>query len=67
MLEQRETDKDELVVLAKDIDGCSVCPLYKSDCSGGWTSDSGGMPVEPPCCSWNDDDKIYEGMYDDWI
>ena len=50
--------------LAKDIDDCSNCPLYKNDCSGGWTSGGGGIPIEPPCTSWNENDKIYEGMYD---
>lgn len=57
---------DDDVVLAKDIDDCSNCPLYKHDCVGGWTSDGGGNPIEPPCTSWNDDDEIYEGMYDNY-
>jgi hypothetical protein len=55
------------IKLAKDITECEECPLYKHDCPGGWTSGGGGQPIEPPCCSWNDDDEIYEGMYDcDW-
>lgn len=54
---------DDNIVLAKDIDDCSVCPLYKKDCKGGWTSGGGGEPIEPPCCSWNKNDEIYEGMY----
>lgn len=53
-----------IYVLAKNINDCSDCPLYKNDCPGGWSSGSGGTPIEPPCCSWNDDDKIYAGMYD---
>lgn len=49
---------------AKDITGCEDCPLYEKDCPGGMTSGSGGEPIEPPCTSWNDDDLICEGMYD---
>ena len=51
------------LIKAKDISDCSECPLYQNDCVGGWTS-GGGIPIEPPCCSWNDDQEIYEGMYD---
>jgi hypothetical protein len=50
--------------LAKDINDCVECPLYKKDCKGGWTSDGKGAPVEPPCMSWDDDKLVYEGMYD---
>ena len=49
---------------AKDIHDCNECPLYENECSGGWTSGAGGTPIEPPCCGWNDDDEIYDGMYD---
>lgn len=49
---------------AKDITGCDNCPIYKNDCKGGWTSNGRGTPIEPPCTSWNDEDDIYEGMYD---
>jgi hypothetical protein len=52
------------IILAKDIDDCSNCPLYEHDCSGGWTSGGGGIPIEPPCCSWNGEEEIYEGMYE---
>mgnify|MGYP000954050537 CR=1 FL=1 len=55
------------VILAKDIHDCESCPLYKYDCIGGWTSDGNGNPVEPPCTSWDDDDEIYEGMYEDRV
>lgn len=57
------------VIYARDIDDCSVCPLYEKDCPGGWTSSPSGNPIEPPCTSWNGDEEIYEGMYDrysDW-
>lgn len=60
---------EDEVIYARDIDDCSVCPLYKKDCPGGWTSSGGGTPIEPPCSSWNGDEEIYEGMYDrysDW-
>jgi hypothetical protein len=45
---------------AKDIDGCENCPLLDNHCSGGMKSDSRGMPIEPPCCSWSPDDEISE-------
>lgn len=51
------------VVLAKDIEDCDSCPLYKHDCPGGFTSSVFGNPVEPPCCGWAADEIIYEGMY----
>lgn len=57
------------VIYARDIDDCSVCPLYEKDCPGGWTSSPSGNPIEPPCTSWNGDEETYEGMYDrysDW-
>lgn len=55
---------EETYILAKDISDCNSCPLYRVDCVGGWTSDGSGNPVEPPCCSWDDDTKVYQGMYD---
>lgn len=48
---------------ASEIEDCEGCPLYGVDCKGGWTSGAGGQPIEPPCCSWNGDEEIYEGMY----
>lgn len=48
---------------ASEIEDCAGCPLYGTDCKGGWTSGAGGTPIEPPCCSWNGDEDIYEGMY----
>lgn len=56
-------NENDNIVLAKDIDDCSNCPLYKHDCVGGWTSNGNGTPIEPPCCAWNENDEIYEGMY----
>lgn len=49
-------------VLAKDIKECEDCPLYEHDCPGGATGTPNGYR-EPPCCSWNDDTEVYEGMY----
>lgn len=50
-LEEIDKDLDENgVVLAKDIDDCSNCPLYESECHG-LTSDGAGNPIEPPCTS----------------
>lgn len=55
-------ENEDGVVLDKDIDDCSKCPLYKSECPGGWTSNGAGNPIEPPCTSWSDDDEIWDGM-----
>lgn len=55
---------EDEVIYARDIDDCSVCPLYEKECPGGWTSSGCGTPIEPPCTSWNGDEEIYEGMYD---
>ena len=55
---------DKMVKKASDITECEECPLLGNDCSGGWTSSSSGTPIEPPCCSWNDDTEVYAGMYD---
>jgi len=52
---------------ARDIEDCDNCPLRKKDCKGGWTSDGTGSPAEPPCTSWNDEDEVYEGMYDNYF
>jgi hypothetical protein len=51
-------------VYAKDIHDCDECPLYEHGCTGGLTSDGNGRTIEPPCCSWNDDTVVFEGMYD---
>lgn len=51
-------------IKAKDINGCDDCPLKDNDCPGGWTSGAGGTPIEPPCCIWDDDTEVYEGMYE---
>ena len=51
--------------LAKDINSCDVCPIYKKDCKG-TVGTSGGNYFEPPCCSWNDDTLVFEGMYDNY-
>lgn len=54
----------EKIIYASDITECEECPLYGHDCRGGWSSSGAGTPIEPPCCSWNGDEEIYEGMYD---
>lgn len=53
-----------MIIKAKDIHDCEDCPLYDNECPGGWTSGAGGTPIEPPCCNWDDEDEIYDGMYD---
>lgn len=41
---------------------CDDCPLLKSEiCTGGFTC-YGGEPVEPPCCSFDDDTD-----FDEWV
>lgn len=48
---------------SKDIKQCKDCPLYKKDCTG-WCV-VGGIIKEPPCTCWDDEDEIYEGMYEE--
>ena len=55
---------DKMTKKASDITGCEDCPLLGNDCVGGWTSSPSGTPIEPPCCSWNDDTEVYAGMYE---
>lgn len=55
---------EEKIIHASDITECEECPLCGHDCPGGWSSSGSGTPIEPPCCSWNGDEEIYEGMYD---
>jgi len=51
-------------IKAIDITDCESCPLHKKDCVGGWTSGGAGEPIEPPCTSWDGQDEIFEGMYE---
>lgn len=40
---------------------CDDCPLKQEDlCPGGWTASPGGTPIEPPCCSFDDDTDLEE-------
>ena len=55
---------DKTTKKASDITECEECPLFGNDCTGGWTSSPSGTPIEPPCCSWNDDTEVYVGMYE---
>ena len=53
----------------KEIDGnCKICPLLEEDiCPGGYRC-YGGDPIEPPCCSIDEDadlDDWIEGYYED--
>lgn len=46
----------------KETEDCSDCPLLKHEiCPGGWAC-YGGNPVEPPCCSFDDDTDL-----DKWV
>ena len=53
----------KIIKKASDITECEDCPLFGNDCVGGWISSPSGTPIEPPCCSWNDDTEVYTGMY----
>lgn len=53
------------VKIANEIEDCEECPLHGKDCPGGWTGGP-NSPIEPPCCSWNGDEEIYEGMYQEY-
>lgn len=40
------------------VENCEVCPLANTrECAGGMVC-YGGSPIEPPCCSFEDDDDI---------
>ncbi len=42
-----------------DIEDCSECPLKDEGfCSGGWTSGTGGTPIEPPCAGWDGEEDV---------
>lgn len=51
-----------------EIEDCENCPLLKEEiCPGGMTSSPSGTPIEPPCCSFDDDtdlDQWIEDYYD---
>lgn len=48
---------------ASEIEDCENCPLLKEEiCPGGMTSSPSGTPIEPPCCSFDDDTDL-----DQWI
>ena len=46
---------------AKDITDCEDCPL-KEKCKG-MTSSPSGVPIEPVCLSWDDEDEISLDRY----
>lgn len=46
----------------KETEDCESCPLLDTEiCPGGWRC-YGGEPIEPPCCSFNDDTDL-----DKWV
>lgn len=53
---------------ASEIEDCENCPLLKEEiCPGGMTYSPSGTPIEPPCCSFDDDtdlDQWIEDYYD---
>lgn len=43
-------------------ESCDGCPLAENEiCTGGWAC-YGGEPIEPPCCSFDDDTDL-----DEWV
>ena len=52
-------------MLYKEIDDCEQCPLMKEEiCPGGWTASPSGDPIEPPCCSFDDDTDLEQWVED---
>ncbi len=48
---------------ASEIEDCENCPLLAEEiCPGGMTSSPSGTPIEPLCCSFDDDTDL-----DQWI
>lgn len=46
-----------------ELENCDQCPLKEAEiCPGGYTSDYCGEPLEPPCCSFDDDTDL-----DEWV
>ena len=46
-----------------EIEDCDECPIKDEGiCPGGITSGAGGIPIEPPCTSWDGDEEV-----DDYI
>lgn len=46
-----------------ETEDCEQCPIKQERiCKGGWTSSPSGTPIEPPCCSFDDDTDL-----DAWI
>lgn len=44
----------------KEVDGnCEICPLLEEDICPGGTCCYGGAPIEPPCCSIDEDTDLY--------
>lgn len=48
-----------------DLECSEFCPLYGEFCKGGMVC-YGGEPIEPPCCSFKDDDILQE-KYDKFV
>lgn len=50
-------------ILLKDVDCPDDCPLYKEEiCTGGGMKCYGGEPIEPPCCSMDEEEDL-----DAWV
>ena len=53
--------KEGKKMLLKDVNNCDDCPLRKNELCGGFGC-YGGEPVEPACCSLEDDTDL-----DEWV
>lgn len=51
-------------IIEYDLECSEYCPLYGEFCKGGMTC-YGGVPIEPPCCSFKDEDILQE-KYDNF-
>lgn len=50
-------------MLLRDLEDCDGCPLLIEElCNGGMSVSGSGTPIEPPCCSMDDDTDL-----DEWI
>ena len=47
-----------------EMEDCDLCPVKKAElCTGGYSC-YGGAPVEPPCCSFDDDTDVNQWVND---
>lgn len=68
--------REVICILLKDVDCPDGCPLYKEEICPGGMRCYGGEPIEPPCCSMDDEedlnswiDNYYDGQrrYEEYL